>query len=123
LGSGHRWFWLVVTRFRLWLIITRLCLWLVVTRCLRLVGNVSLQIFLPCPAKDGHLAGQQIQIVRYPHLYQLQPWRAQAEILYGHRDLSSPDRTITQTRKMGWHFDRREKVTGPDEAPERGVQA
>ena len=41
MGSGHRWFWLVVTRFRLWLIVTRPGLWLVVTRCLRLVVTLS----------------------------------------------------------------------------------
>jgi hypothetical protein len=79
-------------------------------------GNVSYQIFLPCPANDGHLVGQKIQVVRYPHLYQLQPWRAQAEIIYGHRDLSSSARTIVQTRKMGWHFDRQEKVARAGEA-------
>src|ERR1700730_12344448 len=41
LGTGHRWFWLVVARFRLWLIITRLGLWLVVTPCLGLVVTLS----------------------------------------------------------------------------------
>lgn len=86
-------------------------------------GNVSLQIFLPCPAKDGHLVGQEIRIERYPHLYQLQPWLAQAEIMYGHRDLSSPDRTVAKTQKLGWHFDRRENVTGQVEAVARGAQA
>src|ERR1700738_322024 len=44
LGSGHRWFWLVVTRFRLWLIITRLGLWLVVKRCLRLLVTRCLRL-------------------------------------------------------------------------------
>ncbi len=31
-------------------------------------GNISYQIFLPCPKKDMHLTGMEIQLVRYPHL-------------------------------------------------------
>jgi hypothetical protein len=84
-------------------------------------GNISYQIFLPCPRKDCHLTGREIQLVRYPHLYQLQPWRAQADIIYGHRDLSSPDRIAAQPRKMGWHFDRREKVSPAGEADAAGA--
>lgn len=76
-------------------------------------GNISYQIFLPCPKQDMHLIGKEIQLVRYPHLYELQPWRANGEIAYGHRDLSSPDRTKAKDRKMGWHFDTRKKVEEP----------
>jgi hypothetical protein len=79
-------------------------------------GNISYQIFLPCPVKDGHLLGQNIQLVRYPHLYDLQPWRAQAEIIYGYRDLSAPERIAAQPRTINWHFDRREKVAPAAEA-------
>jgi hypothetical protein len=76
-------------------------------------GNVSYQIFLPCPKQDMQLIGKELELVRYPHLYELQPWRAKGEVSCSHRDLSSPERTAAQDRKMGWSFQTRQKMEEP----------
>jgi hypothetical protein len=73
-------------------------------------GNISYQIFLPSPGKDGHLTEKKISLVRYPHLHELQPWRANAAISYAHPDLSAAKRTKSRLRKMSWSYERREKV-------------
>jgi hypothetical protein len=63
--------------------------------------NISYEIFLPLPARNGHLVGEGIQILRHPHLYPLRPWRAQDEIIHSQRDLSSRDWIIAQSPKDG----------------------
>src|ERR1700730_4769449 len=62
LGTGHRWFWLVVARFRLWLIITRLRLGLVVTLSRAVIsrpGSFLLYATLPIvkPASSAAVCG------------------------------------------------------------------
>ena len=73
-------------------------------------GNVSYQIFLPCPEKDEYLRGKNISVVLYPHLYQLQTWRATAPSLCDLIDLSASERTKSQTGTLSWRYDRRVKV-------------
>jgi hypothetical protein len=68
-------------------------------------GNVTYQIFPPCPQKDSHMTGQTIQLARYPHLFQLQPWPANGQILYSVRDLSSPERTTARSNTINWKFE------------------
>ena len=63
--------------------------------------KISYEIFLPLPARNGHLVGEGIQILRHPHLYPLRPWRAQDEIIHSQRDLSSRDWIIAQSPKDG----------------------
>lgn len=37
-------------------------------------GNTSFQISIPCPRMDSQLAGKRISLIRYPHLFDFQPW-------------------------------------------------
>jgi|ERR1700732_874935 len=73
-------------------------------------GNVSYQLFLPCPAKDAHLRGKNKIILPYPHAYQLQPWRANGPITCVQIDLSASERTESQSGTMSARYDRREKI-------------
>lgn len=74
-------------------------------------GNVSYQIFLPCPAKDGHLRGKTVTIKPYPHFYQLQPWLIPSLTTAAQDDLSSPDRTAKRTGTMHWHYENKSKTS------------
>ena len=76
-------------------------------------GNVSYQIFLPCPHMDQHLRGKTISPVRYPHLYNLQPWLTPSPPVNGHVDLSASDRTGKRSSKMTWCYEQKVKVTSP----------
>jgi hypothetical protein len=73
-------------------------------------GNVSYQIFLPCPAKDGHLRGKTISTDAFPHFFQLQPWLIPAPTQTAQADLSSPDRTQERTGTMSWRYENKTKV-------------
>ena len=73
-------------------------------------GSVSYQIFLPCPVKDMHLRGKSISIVPYPHLFQLQPWRASGPISLATIDLSASDRTKNEPGSLCWKYEQRVKV-------------
>jgi hypothetical protein len=73
-------------------------------------GNLSYQIFLPCPAQDGHLLGKNIELLTYPHIYRLQPWKASGPISYEQIDLSSPERTKAASGTLGWRYENRIKV-------------
>lgn len=67
-------------------------------------ANWSYQIFVPCPRQDAALNGKQLQIYMYPHLYQLQPWRAPAPVQVKNADLSDPERKA-EPKKINLHFD------------------
>jgi hypothetical protein len=56
-------------------------------------GNVSYQIFLPCPAMDNHLRGKTISMLPLPHVFQLQPRLVPFPTKSGLIELSSPERT------------------------------
>jgi hypothetical protein len=73
-------------------------------------GNVSYQIFLPCPVKDGHLRGKQISIPYFPHLYQRKPWLIKEQTQIQKMDLGSPDRTEKRTGTMSWRYENKIKV-------------
>jgi hypothetical protein len=73
-------------------------------------GNLSYQIFLPCPARDRHLLGKNIKLLTYPHIYQLQPWKASGPISYEQIDLSSPERTKGTSGTLSWRYENRIKV-------------
>jgi hypothetical protein len=73
-------------------------------------GNVSYQIFLPCPAKDEHLRGKTITTDAFPHFFQLQPWLILAPTQTRQIDLSSPDRTQERTGTMSWRYENKTKV-------------
>jgi hypothetical protein len=73
-------------------------------------GNVSYQIFLPCPDKDEHLRGKTVTTFPFPHWFQLQPWLIHAPTKTGQVDLSSPDRTKKRTGTMGWRYENKIKV-------------
>lgn len=73
-------------------------------------GNVSYQIFLPCPMKDNHLREKTITPVAFPHFFQLQPWLIPAPTQTRQADLSAPDRTAKRTGIMSWHYDNKIKV-------------
>lgn len=73
-------------------------------------GNVSYQIFLPCPSMDGHLRGKTISPVRYPHPFDLQPWLGPMPPRNGCVDLSAADRTKKRTGKMTWSYEKKTKV-------------
>ncbi len=73
-------------------------------------GNISYQIFLPCPAKDEHLRGKNISLMTYPHIYQLQPWRATGPISYEQIDLSASERTKSASGTLNWRYENRVKV-------------
>jgi hypothetical protein len=73
-------------------------------------GNLSLQIFLPCPAQDDHLRGKNIFVFSYPNFYQLQPWKATGPIAFSQIDLSAPERTKKETGSFSWSYERREKI-------------
>jgi hypothetical protein len=73
-------------------------------------GNVSYQIFLPCPSKDAHLRGKTITTPAYPHLFQLQPWLTPAPTGARTENLGSPDRTDKRTGTMTWSYENKIKV-------------
>jgi hypothetical protein len=73
-------------------------------------GNITYQIFLPCPVKDEHLRGKTISLVTYPHLYQLQPWRSPGPISYEQIDLSGSERTKRAIGSLSWRYESRVKV-------------
>jgi hypothetical protein len=73
-------------------------------------GNLSYQIFLPCPAKDKHLRGKDIRLLAYPHIYRLQPWRATGPISYEQIDLSASERTKSTSGTLSWSYENRVKV-------------
>lgn len=73
-------------------------------------GNVSYQIFLPCPSKDAHLRGKTITTPTFPHFYQLQPWLIPPATRMGQIDLGSPDRTEKRTGTMRWRYENKIKV-------------
>jgi len=73
-------------------------------------GNVSYQIFLPCPAKDNHLRGKTITTRAFPHFFQLQPWLIPAATQTGQTDLSAPDRTTKRTGTMNFRYENKIKV-------------
>jgi hypothetical protein len=72
-------------------------------------GNVSYQIFLPCPAKDEHLRGKTITIDAFPHFFQLQPWLIPTPTQTENFDLSSPDLTQEHTGTMSWRYEKKSK--------------
>jgi hypothetical protein len=53
-------------------------------------GNVSYQLFLPCPAKDEFGINNQPQLVAYPLFYVLPPGRVTGSVTCDLLDLSSP---------------------------------
>jgi hypothetical protein len=73
-------------------------------------GNVSYQIFLPCPAKDEYLRGKTISTPPWPHLYQLQPWLIPTPTIGAQIDLSSAERTKKRTGSTSWRYERKVKV-------------
>ena len=73
-------------------------------------GNVSYQIFLPCPAKDEHLTGKPVAFDAFPHFFQLQPWLIPSPTQAGQVDLSSPERTQERTGTMSWRYENKIKV-------------
>jgi len=73
-------------------------------------GNVSYQIFLPCPAKDEYLRGKTINMPSFPHFYQLQPWLIPTPTIAGQIDLSSAERTKKRTGSMSWRYERKVKI-------------
>lgn len=77
-------------------------------------GNYSMQIFVPCPSMDARIANRQLSVFVYPHLYQLQPWRAAGAVRSGLEDLSSADRQSFD-KEMNLHFDSRTR-TSPKQA-------
>ncbi|WP_298264459.1 HNH endonuclease [Acidocella sp.] len=52
-------------------------------------GNISLQIFPPCPAKDAGLVGKAVDFTKFPLTYDLQPWLVNDDIKTFAVDLSS----------------------------------
>jgi hypothetical protein len=75
------------------------------------LGNVSYQIFLPCPSKEAHLRGKAITTPAFPHFYQLQPQLIPAATRTGQIDLGSPNRTEKRTGTMSWRYENKIKVT------------
>lgn len=75
-------------------------------------GNVSYQIFPPTPSMDRHLSNKEIQLVRYPHLFDLQPWRLPGKITHYHADLSEPERR-SKPKKLRYSYTSRTDVTPP----------
>lgn len=73
-------------------------------------GNVSYQIFLPCPARDERLRGKTITVLGYPHIYQLQPRSAAGPISYSQIDLSAPERTKSESGSWSWTYEERKKI-------------
>ena len=73
-------------------------------------GNVSYQIFLPCPSRDDHLRGKTITTPAFPHFYQLQPWLIPTATRTGQIDLGSPDRTEKRNGTMRWRYENKIKV-------------
>ncbi len=73
-------------------------------------GNISYQIFLPCPARDEHLRKKNISIPLFPHLYQLKPWMVKAPVSCTSLDLNDCERTNSETRTVRWSYEKREKV-------------
>jgi hypothetical protein len=73
-------------------------------------GNVSYQIFLPCPAKDDYLRGKTISTPAFPHFYELQPWLIPAPTKRWLIDLSSAERTHKRTGTMSWRYENKIKV-------------
>jgi hypothetical protein len=73
-------------------------------------GNVSYQIFLPCPAKDAHLRGRTITTPAFPHFFQLQPSLIPGATLAGQIDLGAPDRTKKRTGTVSWRYEKKIKV-------------
>jgi hypothetical protein len=73
-------------------------------------GNVSYQIFMPCPTKDEYLRGKTINMPPFPHFYQLQPWLILTPTIGGQIDLSSAKRTKKRTVSMSWRYGQKVKV-------------
>lgn len=73
-------------------------------------GNISYQIFVPCPAMDGHLSGKTVSFAPYPHLFQLQPWRVPGPIQSHQIDLSASERTTSRSGTMRWVYERMVRV-------------
>jgi hypothetical protein len=73
-------------------------------------GNVSYQIFLPCPSKDAHLLGKTITTPAYPHLFQLQPWLTPAPTWARTMNLGSPDRTEKRSGRIIFSYENKIKV-------------
>jgi hypothetical protein len=73
-------------------------------------GNSSYQIFLPCPAQDAPLAGKDITLQAFPHIYQLQPWLTPAPTFENYIDLNSPHKTTEKTGSMTWKYENKIKV-------------
>ena len=73
-------------------------------------GNVSYQLFLPCPSQDAHLAGKTIMVPAFPHFFQLQPRLIPCTTLTGHIDLGAPERTEKRNGSMTWHYENKTKV-------------
>jgi len=73
-------------------------------------GNVSYQIFLPCPSKDAYLLGKTITTPAFPHFFQLQPWLIPAATQMGQIDLGAPDRTEKRTGTMSWRYENKIRV-------------
>jgi len=67
-------------------------------------GNWSYQIFPPCPRKDIGLADRRIDIVPYPHLYQMQPWLARGRIQARQLPMDDPTRR-SEPQTLNLHFD------------------
>ena len=74
-------------------------------------GNVSYQIFLPCPSKDAHLRGRIITTPGFPHIFQLKPLLSPAPTQIETIDLGSPDRTEKRTGTMSWRYENKIKIT------------
>ncbi|UGA43754.1 HNH endonuclease [Bradyrhizobium quebecense] len=74
-------------------------------------GNVSYQIFLPCPSKDAHLTGKTITTLAYPHFFQLKPWLIPAPTVARTENLGSPDQTANRLGRLGWRYDQKIKVS------------
>jgi len=73
-------------------------------------GNVSYQIFLPCPSQDAHLQGKEITFPGFPHYFQLQPWLIPGSVIAGQIDLGASDRTTKRTGTMSWRYENKVKV-------------
>lgn len=73
-------------------------------------GNVSYQIFLPCPAKDDHLRGTQKIPHTYPHIFQLRPLLIRGRTQKNQIDLNSSEQTTKKSETITWTYGEKIKV-------------
>jgi hypothetical protein len=71
-------------------------------------GNISLQIFPPCPKKDHGFVGKSMAITKFPLTYDLQPWLINGTIETTVIDLSAAD-SVRQERQIFIEYGEAEK--------------